>query len=223
MFLASTPATAANPTPVRVVLVGDSTVTDKAGWGAALAKAFGPGAEVVNLARSGASSKSYRTIGQWKKVLDARPTWVLIQFGHNDQPGKGPDRETDPKTTFPENLGRFGDEARAAGATPVLVTPLARRVFGPDGKVRADQRPYAEAARAVAAEKKVPLVDLYARSVEELERLGPDKVKGYGPPHPTKPGEVDGTHLSADGAIATAKLVAAGLKTAAPDLAKLLK
>jgi lysophospholipase L1-like esterase len=66
--------------------------------GAALAKRFGPGVEVVNLARSGASSKNYRTIGQWKKALDAKPVWVLIQFGNNDQPGKGPDRETDPKS-----------------------------------------------------------------------------------------------------------------------------
>lgn len=216
-------APAADPPSVRVVLAGDSTVTDAAGWGASLAKRFGTGVEVVNLARSGASSKNYRTIGQWKKVVDAKPARVLIQFGHNDQPGKGPDRETDPNTTFRDNLRRYVDESRAAGATPVLVTPLARRVFDAGGKVRADLKPYADAAKAVATEKKVPLVDLYARSVEELERIGPGKVAGYGPPHPTRPGQVDGTHLSAAGAAATAALIAAELKATAPELAKHLR
>ncbi len=214
-------AAAADPARVKVVLAGDSTVTDNAGWGAAFAKAVGPDAEVVNLARGGASSKSYRAIGLWKKVLDAKPAWVLVQFGHNDQPGKGPERETDPKTTFPENLRRFVDQALAAGAKPVLVTPLARRVYE-NGKIRPDQAAYAAATRAVAAEKGVPLVDLYARSVEELERLGPDKVVGYNAAS-KDPKTVDRTHLSPEGAAATTALVVAELKTAAPDLAKLLK
>jgi lysophospholipase L1-like esterase len=58
---------------------------------------------------------------------------MLIQFGHNDMPGKGPERETDPKTTYRENLSRFVDEARAAGAQPILVTSIPRRNFR-DGK-----------------------------------------------------------------------------------------
>src|SRR3954451_14965237 len=110
--------------PVKIALAGDSTVTDKSGWGLAFAKRFGPGAEVTNFAKGGQSSKSFRDQGNWKKLLEAKPDWVLIQFGHNDQPGKGPERETDPKTTYRENLARFVDEARAAGAKPILVTSL---------------------------------------------------------------------------------------------------
>jgi len=41
-------------------------------------------------ARSGRSSKSFRDEGHWQKALDTKPTWVLIQFGHNDIPGKRP-------------------------------------------------------------------------------------------------------------------------------------
>ncbi len=74
----------------RVVLAGDSTVTDKAGWGAAFAKLLSADAECINFAAAGRSSKSFRDSGQWKKVIDAKPTFVLIQFGHNDMPGKGP-------------------------------------------------------------------------------------------------------------------------------------
>ena len=52
---------------------------------------------------------------------------MLIQFGHNDQPGKGPERETSPETTFREYMSRYVDEARWAGSKPVLVTSLTRR------------------------------------------------------------------------------------------------
>ena len=54
---------------VRIVLVGDSTVTDKGGWGLAFAALLQPGAKCVNLARSGHSSKSYYDQGYWKQAL----------------------------------------------------------------------------------------------------------------------------------------------------------
>ena len=85
-------------------------------------------------------------------------TWVLIQFGHNDQPGK-PGRSTDLATEFPANLRRYVKEARAAGAKPVLITPLTRRMFK-NGELRGDLGPWADAAARVAAELDVPLVDL---------------------------------------------------------------
>src|SRR5262245_53118657 len=92
------------PASERIVLVGDSTVASQSGWGDAFSKLLAPGVECSNMALGGRSSKSYRDEGHWKKALEAKPTWVLIQFGHNDQPGKGPKRETDPKTTFRQNL-----------------------------------------------------------------------------------------------------------------------
>jgi hypothetical protein len=75
----------------------------------------------------------------------------------------GPSGLTDLKTSFPENLKAYVAEARAAGATPVLVTPLSRRQFK-DGKLVDDLIPWADAVRAVAAETGTPLVDLNARS-----------------------------------------------------------
>ena len=120
---------AAAPTKTRVVLAGDSTVTDTAGWGAAFAKRLAPNAECVNFSSGGQSSKSFRDSGRWKKALEAKPAFVLIQFGHNDMPGKGPNRETDPETTYRENLIRFVQEARAIGAQPILVTSMARRIL----------------------------------------------------------------------------------------------
>lgn len=232
------PAQQAAPTTERIVLVGDSTVASKTGWGDAFATLLAPNAECINFGRGGRSSKSYRDEGHWVKALEKKPTWVLIQFGHNDMPGKGPKRETDPKTTFRENLARYVKESRETGAKPVLITSLTRRNFNAQGKIdpanlvsSADDQgvttpdrlsDYAEATRAVAAEQKVPLVDLNSRSIEAMNQLGPEAAAIYDPK--TKdPAHPDKTHLSAKGANETAKLVADELRKNAPELAKLLK
>ncbi len=213
--------------PIKVVLVGDSTVQSKSGWGDELGPLFKPGAvECLNLGRGGRSSKSYRTEGAWDAALAQKPKYILIQFGHNDQPGKGPARETDPKTTYPENLARFVDEARAAGAEPILITSVVRRIFDADGKtLRPDLEPYAEAVRRVGKEKKVAVLDLYARSKEQVEKLGPG---GSGQLDSDRKGGAPGsggdrTHLSQRGAEMTAPLVAEELRRNGSELAKYLR
>ncbi len=207
-------------TPTRVALAGDSTVTDKAGWGAAFAKLLGPGAECLNFAGGGQSSKSFRDTGNWQKAIDSKPAFVLIQFGHNDMPGKGPKRETDPATTYRENLIRFIEEARAIDAQPVLVTSLTRRTFV-EGKIRGELQPWADAARQVATEKKVPLVDLFTLSVALHNKLGPVESDTFNPPG--KDGQTDHTHLNAHGAEVIAGIIATELRKVTPDLAKLLR
>jgi lysophospholipase L1-like esterase len=206
--------------PVRIVLVGDSTVTDKAGWGKAFADRLVPGVTCSNTSSGGQSTKSFLDGGRWTKAVALHPTHVLIQFGHNDMPGKGPNRETDPKTTYRANLIRFVDEARAAGAQPILVTSIPRRTFKPDGKLVGELAPYVEAMRAVAADKKVPLVDLYARSVEAIERLGPAASEELGP---MKDGKRDHTHLAPPGQKLTARLLEAELREVVPDLARIFR
>lgn len=238
MTTSSLPAAEEALKPERVVLVGDSTVAPRSGWGDAFAKLLGPGAECQNKALGGRSSKSYRDEGHWKKVLDAKPNWVLIQFGHNDQPGKGPARETDAKTTFRENLTRYITEVRAIGAKPVLITSLTRRNFNDQGKIdpgnlltstdakgerhRDLLTDYAEGTRAVAAELKVPLIDLNARSIEQMNTLGPEAAITFDA-ETKAPAPPDKTHLSEKGAEATAQLVSEEIRKNVPELARLLK
>lgn len=228
---------AAKP-PVDIVLVGDSTVASKSGWGDAFAKLLAPEVSCLNLGRGGRSSKSFRAEGHWKTALAARPKWVLIQFGHNDMPGKGPQRETDAKTTFRENLVRYLTEAREAGAKPVLFTSLTRRNFNKTGKIdplhleampddKGVMHPdflndYVEAARAVAAEQKVPLIDLNALSIDQMNRLGPQAAASYDP-KAKNPNQPDKTHLSATGAAETAELIAAEIRKGVPELGKMLR
>lgn len=206
---------------VRIVLVGDSTVTDEIGWGSGFKQRLGDRADCINLARNGRSSKSFIAEGHWAKSLDARADYMLIQFGHNDMPGKGPDRETDPKTTYRTYLAQYVDEARAAGSTPIIVTSITRRLFGPDGKIHSDLGDYVAAARAVAAEKGVVVIDLHARSVELLDQLGPGAATEFD--IPKTDGTPDKTHLSRKASTAFGAMVADELMRLVPALAPYLK
>ncbi len=184
--------------PVRVVLVGDSTVNDEGGWGPGFRASFGPGVQVVNLALNGRSSKSFRDEGAWAKVLPAKPNFVLIQFGHNDVPGKGPERETDPDTTYRANMERYVEEVRAAGAVPVLVTSIVRRAFDAEGQFKPDSLvPYAETVRRLAVEQQVALIDLYTLTREQAEQLGPVGSESLG--RTDAQGKPDHTHLGPKG------------------------
>ena len=205
---------------VRIALVGDSTVTDESGWGRGFAARVEEGATVVNLAAGGCSSKSYADEGRWLHALRRRPDYVLIQFGHNDQPGKGLARETD-LPTYRRNLEHYVDEARAAGTVPVIVTSLARRRFTPRGRIESDLEGYVETARAVARVKEAPLVDLHARSVEALEHMGRARALSLGPRRVD--GTVDQTHLNEEGSAIFGALVAEQLRAAVPALAPLLR
>ncbi|MGH8025927.1 MAG: rhamnogalacturonan acetylesterase [Pseudoxanthomonas sp.] len=162
----------------KIVLVGDSTTAVQGGWGPSFcAQHANSFLGCINLARGGRSSYSYRAEGSWDIALHEiskgpyQAVYVLVQFGHNDQPGK-PGRSTDLATEFPDNLRRYVREIRAAGAQPVLLTPLTRRQFK-EGKLRDDLEPWAQATRKVAAEMDVPLVDLYARSRALVQGMGP--------------------------------------------------
>jgi len=161
----------------KIVLVGDSTTAVQGGWGSSFcAEHVTSFAACVNLARGGRSSGSYIAEGSWELALAEMRTpgfvntWVLIQFGHNDQPGK-PGRSTDLATEFPANLRRYVNEARAAGAKPVLLTPLTRRMFK-DGVLLDTLAPWADAAARVGAEMNVPLVDLHAKSYAAVQAMG---------------------------------------------------
>jgi lysophospholipase L1-like esterase len=197
--LLATPAAVAAQAPaepppfkaVKIVLVGDSTTAVQGGWGPSFCgRHVTSFAACINLARGGRSSGSYRAEGSWALALDEirsggfTDTYVLIQFGHNDQPGK-PGRSTDLATEFPANMKRYVEEVRAAGGKPVLVTPLTRRQFK-EGRLLDDLGPWALAVRKVAAETGAPLVDLHADSFAAVQAMGAAEATRFAqkPPSP---------------------------------------
>ncbi len=229
----------------KVVLVGDSTTAVSGGWGGSFcAEHVASFLACVNLARGGRSSGSYRAEGSWTLALAEMKTpgfvrtWVVIQFGHNDQPGK-PGRSTDLATEFPANLRAYVTETRAAGAVPVLVTPLSRRIYK-DGRIDNDLAPWADAVRRVAREMNVPLVDLNALTVAELNGNGEAWAERFAqlPRTATPPAAIttetndtpfaqrklsfDRTHLGRAGADHVAALMAGALAQAVPEMRPML-
>ena len=166
--------------PYKIILVGDSTMAPVSGWGSMFcAHHVKSSVACLNLGRGGRSTRSYRQEGSWDeavaeaKVPGYKRTYVLIQFAHNDQ-SRVPERWTEMEKEFPDNLRRFVSEVRAAGAEPVLLTPLTRREFK-DGKLKDSLAPWSDKIRSVAAELKVPLVDVHARSMAVVQKLGAEQ------------------------------------------------
>ena len=227
--------------PVRIILVGDSTMANTSGYGDAFCARVNRGNTCINLAKGGRSSGSFRAEGRWDEVEGLlrgaaayRATYVLIQFGHNDQPGK-PGRSTDLKTEFPVNMTRYAQEVKALGGVPVLVTPLTRRTFK-DAVLANDLVPWADVIRATAAAQHVPLLDLNADSYAAIQAMGQDEADtlamvprpaDYGVPPAAGKVEVAGaaktafdrTHLGVKGSAYFSRMVMEELKRAVPDLA----
>jgi len=162
----------------KIILVGDSTVQVGSGWGGAFcANHVTAFLTCVDMGRGGRSTLSYRAEGSWAQALNEAKVpgyadvYVLVQFGHNDQPGK-PGNSTDLDTEFPQNLRNYVAETRAAGAIPVLVTPLTRRSFA-KGSLLDTLSPWAEKTLEVARETNVPVIDLHAISMRIVQQMGP--------------------------------------------------
>jgi lysophospholipase L1-like esterase len=203
---------------VTAYLAGDSTVTDQPvepwnSWGQMLPRFFGPGLAVANHAESGETLRSFVSERRLDKILSTiKPgDFLFIQFGHNDQKERG--SGVGAFTTYQDSLRRFVAEAQARQANPVLVTPVARRSFGPDGRVLNNLGDYPEAVRQVAKEEGVPLIDLNALSRPFYEALG---VEG------SKQAFVDNTHHNNYGSYELARCVVEGIKAAKLDLARFL-
>jgi lysophospholipase L1-like esterase len=209
---------------IRVAIIGDSTVCDfpanqkMRGWGQILPEFFRERVKVSNFARSGRSTKTFIAEGLWKKTRASKPAFVLIQFGHNDSHGPGRPESTDAAGDFRDFLRRYIDESRDASATPILITPMHRRRFDADGKTTQELLPYANAMKAVAAEKKAPLIDLHSASGAAFEKLGDAGSADLSCCAPD-----DRTHFSEKGARLMAQLIAEGLKAADAKLGAALK
>jgi lysophospholipase L1-like esterase len=225
--------------PIRFILVGDSTVASLNGWGPGFCDLLLPQVSCLNLAKNGRSSSSYRAEGSWDEVLREirsgaadSSTYVLLQFGHNDQPGK-PGRSTDLKTEFPANIRRYAKEVKAEGGRPILVTPLTRRKFQ-DGMLENDLAPWAEATRKAAAEEGIPVLDLNGDSFAAVRAMGSTEADtlAMAPPPPAAvqnaesgnesknkpPALFDYTHLGKKGREVFGRMVADELIEAVPEL-----
>jgi len=194
----------------RIFYIGDSTVQlnkidtyPQTGMSQVLELFLAPGIQVMPHGKNGRSTKSYLDEGLFVPVQEqmGEGDYLLIQFGHNDEKAD-PARHTDPYGAYQENLRFFIREARNRGATPVLITPIARRLFDESGRfLPGSHGQYPEAVRQVGAQMDVPVADLTVLTEEFLSQLGDESSR------PLFVWPVDNTHLKYDGAIQMVRLL----------------
>ena len=220
--------------PVTVYLAGNSTVVDQAAepwaaWGQMIPRFFRPGSVVIaNHAESGETLKAFIGEHRLAKVLTTlkRGDYLFVEFAHNDQ--KAGSSHVEPYTTYKDYLGKFIDEARSRGATPVLVTSMHRRSFDSAGHIVNTLGDYPAAMRQLAEERHVDLIDLNAMSQQFYEALGPvQSTKAFvhypAGTYPDQATELkDDTHFNNYGAYELARMMVQGLRTSGLPLARFL-
>ncbi len=225
--------------PPAIHLVGDSTMAERSepvslnperGWGQALDSYLDKQAKIYNHAVNGRSTKSFIEEGRWEKVLDLlRPgDVVLIQFGHNDQKEKDPERYTNPTTAYWNNLTHFVRDVRRKKAMPVLLTPIVRRKFNEYGTLTDTHGLYPLIVRQVAREQEVHFIDHLSKTEELIADYGQEKSKELyiwikpGQYGKFPDGRQDDTHLSEKGAALFARIIAEELQNSDIPLKKLI-
>lgn len=216
---------------IKIFLAGDSTISIKetryypeTGWGMPFVYFWDSTVTVVNKAKNGRSTSSFRNEGLWKQIMDesSEGDYVFIQFGHNDEVSTKKTYTTE--VEFKANLLRYVTEAREKKMTPLLLTPVARRKFDAAGKTEGTHDVYAQIVRDVAKENQVHFIDLDKKSQELYQQLGVENSKllfvqlkpGEHPNYPE--GKEDNTHFSELGARLIAQLVLKELRSLGTDL-----
>jgi len=217
---------------ITIWMCGDSTMSIKekkaypeTGWGMPFVYFWDSTVIIENLAKNGRSTSSFRNEGLWQIVLDkaTEGDYVFIQFGHNDEV---PTKKTyTTEIEFKNNLKRYVAEARGKKATPILLTPMARRKFDANGKVEGTHDVYSHIVIDVAKEEKVVLFDMDKITQQLYQQFGVENSKLLfmqlkPSEHPNYPdGRDDNTHFNELGARLIAQLVLTEIRSQVPDLA----
>jgi len=176
----------------KIFLLGDSTTFNRSGqqvgWGNRFGDYMKNPENFRNLARGGASSRSYKDFDGWrdwrltkKIILETNTTdgaYLLIQFGNNDIARNQQEAENlNNKKTMPgrfntyyTELKEYIDWARAHDIVPVLISPLQAMNKGNNIPLQnIYKRPYgdyAETMRELAKDEDVLLIDLARKSYD---------------------------------------------------------
>ena len=210
----------------RIIYLGDSTVTynhiatwPQTGLSQGLLLYLKDDVFVRSFAINGRSTKSFIDQGRFDQadayIQDG--DFVFIQFGHNDEKMSDPLRYTEPFTTYEDNLIRFASMAKSHGAYPVIISPIARRLFDSHGRfLPGSHGDYPKAAREAAERAGCPFIDMTSVTEEYLTQLGDFASR------PLYVYPKDNSHLQMQGAVVMAGFLADGLERLGAPYADLL-
>jgi lysophospholipase L1-like esterase len=224
-------------THINVYVTGGSSTQsftpDKAplaGWGQTFGPYFDESVTVINHAITDRSSKSFIEEGRLAAIdqVIGEGDYLFVHFGHNDM--RKADCHTEPFTTYKTYLNEYVETARRHNAVPVLLTPVRKREFGPEGRLLETRLgEYAQAVLQLGDERSVDVIDLYASSAELFERLGSELtqrlflwlVPGENSNYPG--GKRDNLHFNEFGASQIAGLIAKEIRDRGLPLAARLR
>lgn len=230
-----------------IYLIGDSTVADysleenyqtkkfpQVGWGQVFQPFFekdslklvknilGSAKEVKvdDRAKGGRSTRTFFQEGRWASVYKSlqKGDIVMMQFGHNDASVEKTERYVNIEG-YKEFLRLFINQTKEKGATPIVLTPVARNYPWKDGKLTNVHGDYPQAAIDVAKELDVRFIDLNEVSMNSFSSRGQEFVTtnyfmnfeaGKYPAFPE--GQKDNTHFQTQGGIEVARLVFNAMK-----------
>jgi lysophospholipase L1-like esterase len=176
---------------------------------------------VDNRARGGRSTRTFFQEGRWRSVYDElkKDDLVIIQFGHNDAAESKTERFVNIEG-YKEFLRLYISQTRERGGIPIVLTPVCRNYPWNNGHLENVHGDYPAAAREVAEEMSVLLIDLNELSMDAFSEKGKNYVteKYFMNVPPGKfdaypEGLSDNTHFQPEGAEVVAGLVFEALKT----------
>jgi len=170
-----------------------------------------------------------RAAGRRSSTNSSPATFVIIQFGHNDEKIDKPGVGTDAATTFRDNLRRFIKEVRAKQASPILATPVARG----NSTKPANSSPRTAPTRTPCAPSPPRRTHRYSNSKKPrahgLTSVGDEPSKKFfmwiepGKFAKLPDGRKDDTHFVEAGAVHVAELAVAQMRELKLPLAQWLK
>lgn len=175
---------------------------------------------VDDRAKGGRSTRTFFQEGRWRSVYEnlKKDDIVVMQFGHNDASESKPERYVNVEG-YKEFLRLFVSQTREKGATPIILTPVARNYPWEDGVLNDVHGEYDLAPKAVAEDMQVLLIDLNQKSRAFFTLKGKDFVSETYfmnlPPNVYEAypdGQKDNTHFQPVGATEVARLVFKGLQ-----------
>ena len=174
---------------------------------------------VDDRAMGGRSTRTFFQEGRWRLVYEKlkKGDVVIMQFGHNDGAKDKPDRYVDVEG-YKEFLRLYVNQTREKGATPIILTPVARNFPWKDNVLNDVHGDYDKAPKDVAAEIQVLLIDLNKASRVFFTKKGQAYVSEHyfmnlpaGVYEAYPEGQKDNTHFQPKGATEVARLVFEGM------------
>lgn len=219
---------------IKIYMVGDSTVSPfndpyyypRYGYGTQLSNYLVDGVEVINLAMSGRSSKSFLLEDNYKILSSSieKGDFLIIGFGHNDEKHDDLKRfstaleSSTVEGSFKYYLYNYYIKlASEKKATPILCTPICRaNEFNDYTKESGHITKYGDYRKAIlelGKETNTEVVDLTSKTENLYKEIGFEKATLFHARIKEAFDTVDKTHLNYYGAKMISYILASEIKT----------